>query len=182
MPERKGRTKEQSLWLVLVWVVTLAAMVGLGVLLGKYVLSYCASSLQAPRSSQTQTTGSSSQAKTNSQSSAISVPPSSPEVPGEESRIPSKEPAAATPDKTEITSGSDGVVDESVLYKVQVGEFYDRSEAEELRHELEDAGYPVFVTTVTPHRIQVGAFKNKANADALASELEAQGYSVIIMR
>jgi cell division septation protein DedD len=47
---------------------------------------------------------------------------------------------------------------------------------------LEEAGYPVFITPVTPYRIQVGAFQNRANADALARELEAKGYSVVIQR
>ena len=79
MPERKARSKEQSLWLVLVWVVTLAAMVGLGILLGKYVLSYCASSLQTPRSSQTPSIGSTKLAGSDLQSSATSVSPISPQ-------------------------------------------------------------------------------------------------------
>jgi|CZCA01.1.fsa_nt_gi cell division septation protein DedD len=177
MPERKGRSKEQSLWLVLVWVVTLAAMVGLGVLLGKYVLSYCASSLQAPRSSQAPTTGSGLLDSSDSQPSPIS--PKSTEEPDPR---PSGQPAAVTLDTTDITPGTREVAEESVLYRVQVGEFYERSKAEELGRKLEEAGYPVYVTSVTPYRIQVGAFQNKANAEALASELEAEGYSVIIQR
>lgn len=56
MPDGKTRSREQSIWLIMVWIVTLAAMVGLGVLIGKYVLSYYASSLQTPRSSQALTT------------------------------------------------------------------------------------------------------------------------------
>lgn len=169
MPERKGRSKEQSLWLVLVWVVTLAAMVGLGVLLGKYVLSYCASSLQAPRPSQAGT-------------NAVSVSPISPKPPEEQGAIQSGEPAFTTPDRTDTQVESGGIAEESTLYRVQVGEFYDRSEAEKLGRKLEEAGYPVFITPVTPHRIQVGAFQNKTNADALARELEAKGYSVVIQR
>ena len=169
MPERKTRSKEQSIWLVLVWVVTLAAMVGLGVLLGKYVLSYCASSLQAPRSSQAGT-------------NAVSVSPISPQSPEEQGSVQSGEPAFATPDKTDTTHESGGIAEESILYRVQVGEFYDRSEAEKLGRKLEEAGYPVFITPVTPYRIQVGAFQNRANADALARELETKGYSVVIQR
>jgi cell division septation protein DedD len=166
MQERKTRSKEQSIWLVLVWVVTLAAMVGLGVLLGKYVLSYCASSLQASRSGQAPTT-------------ASPISSESEKAPGATER----EEPDVTPRKTaEIVSGTGEITGEAVFYKVQVGEFHDRSEEEKVARVLEGAGYPVFITPGTPHRIQVGAFQNKANADSLAEELEAQGYYVVIQR
>ncbi|HXL04460.1 MAG: SPOR domain-containing protein [Firmicutes bacterium] len=182
MPERKGRSKEQSLWLVLVWVVTLAAMVGLGVLLGKYVLSYCASSLQAPRSSLPATTGTGSLGSSDSGSGAGAVSPISPKSQEDQGAIPSGKPTYDAPDRADNTLASGGIAEESVLYRVQVGEFYDRSEAEKLGRKLEEAGYPVFITQVIPYRIQVGAFQNKANADALATEIEAKGYSVIVQR
>lgn len=182
MPERKTRSKEQSMWLVLVWVVTLAAMVGLGVLLGKYVLSYCASSLQTPRSSQTPTTESTLVGGNNSQSGVMSASPISPESQEVPSATRAEEPGVATHGTTEIATGTGGITGESVFYRVQVGEFYDRSEAEGVGRVLEAAGYPVFITPGTPHRIQVGAFQNKVNADSLGEELEAQGYSVVIQR
>ena len=182
MPERKGRSREQSLWLVLVWVVTLAAMVGLGVLLGKYVLSYCASSLQAPRSDQIGTTGSNQLGSSDLQSGAVSKPSIPSKLPEEQDTTLSEVPAAATPDSTDVIPGPGETVEELVLYRVQVGQFYDRSEAKEVGRELEEAGYPVYVTTEEPYRVQVGAFQNRVNADALASELEAQGYSVVIQR
>jgi hypothetical protein len=181
MPERKGRSKERSLWLALVWVVTLAAMVGLGVLLGKYVLSYCASSLQAPRTSQIGTTESDRLDSNDLQGSAISIPPVSSQSSDEQDSALYEVPAA-TPDRTDIAPESSEITEVSVLYRVQVGQFYDRSEAKELGYKLEEAGYPVYVTTVAPYRVQVGAFQNRANADTLASELEAQGYSVVIQR
>lgn len=182
MPERKGRSKEQSLWLVLVWVVTLAAMVGLGVLLGKYVLSYCASSLQTPRSSQTPTTKSTLAGSNDSQSGGMSASPISPGSQHVPTATQPEEPDVTAHGTTETASGTGGLTSESVLYKVQVGEFYDRSEAEKVGRVLEGAGYPVFITPGTPHRIQVGAFQNKANADSLREELEAKGYSVVIQR
>ncbi|NLB73486.1 MAG: SPOR domain-containing protein [Firmicutes bacterium] len=182
MPERKTRTKEQSIWLVLVWVVTLAAMVGLGVLLGKYVLSYCASSLQTPRPGQTLTTESTPADSNSSQSGAMPASPISPELQKAPSTTQLKEPDAAIRGTTETASGTGEVTGESVFYKVQVGEFYERGEADRVGRVLEEAGYPIFITPGIPHRIQVGAFQNKANADSLAKELEAQGYSVIIQR
>jgi len=93
-----------------------------------------------------------------------------------------EEPDVTTRETAEITAGTGGITGESVFYRVQVGEFYDRSEAEKVGHVLEGAGYPIFITPGTPHRIQVGAFQNKANADSLREELEAQGYSVVIQR
>jgi len=95
--------------------VTLAAMVGLGVLLGKYVLSYCASSLQAPRSSQAPTTGSGLLDSSDSQPSPIS-----PKSTEERDPRPSGQPAAVTLDTTDITPGTREVAEESVLYRVQL--------------------------------------------------------------
>lgn len=180
--ERKGRSKEQSLWLALVWVVTLAAMVGLGILLGKYVLSYCASSLQAPRTIQSGTTGSNQSGSSNLTDSLMSKPPISPTpTEGQGTSMPSV-PPASTQDTAATAPESGVVAADSTLYRVQVGEFYDRSEAETLGRELEEAGYPIFITSSIPYRIQVGAFREKPNADKLASELEAKGYSVVIQR
>jgi cell division septation protein DedD len=182
MPERKARSKEQSLWLVLVWVVTLAAMVGLGILLGKYVLSYCASSLQTPRSSQTPSIGSTKLAGSDLQSSATSVSPISPQSQEAPSATTEENRDVTVYGRTEITSETSETSGESVFYRVQVGEFYDRSEAERVGRVLEEAGYPIFITPGIPHRIQVGAFQSKVNADSLAQELESQGYSVVIQR
>jgi cell division septation protein DedD len=176
MPDGKTRSREQSIWLIMVWIVTLAAMVGLGVLIGKYILSYYASSLQTPRSSQALTTQqriASSDSTQKDETPASSIATGAEQVPAQTKP---QEPAAGTQTQPGIT----GVASGSVLYKVQVGEFYDRSEAEKVARVLEEAGYPIYITPGAPHRIQVGAFQNKANADALKEQLEAEGYSVVI--
>ncbi|NLS44424.1 MAG: SPOR domain-containing protein [Firmicutes bacterium] len=182
MSERAGRTKERSLWFVLVWIVTLGAMVGLGILLGKYVLSYYASSLQSSRTNEVSIAELSPSEHDNSQSVAIPVSPISPEPQEKQKGVLSKDPTVSAPGEAGITRGSTGISEEPILYKVQVGEFHNREEAEDLGRKLEEAGYPVFITPVAPHRIQIGAFQNKANADALVKEIETQGYPVIVQQ
>lgn len=67
------------------------------------------------------------------------------------------------------------------LYKVQVGAFSKKENAENLAIELGSQGYDVYVYQVDGlYKVQVGAFKDKSNAEKLASELEAKGYSVYV--
>ena len=168
MSERRTRTKEQSLWFALVWVVTLAAMVGLGVLLGKYVLSYCASSLQVQQPSKTQT--------------RTSMLPVSQEPYIKVDEMEPDKPDIASHKEEQTSRNTNGIIASSSLYRVQTGEFYDKQEAEKVANILADSGYPVYITPEMPFRIQVGAFQDKDNADSLAKELETQGYPVIIKK
>lgn len=73
-----------------------------------------------------------------------------------------------------------------VFYRVQVGAFNEKSNADNLAKKLEKAGYDALVVTVKQdskvfYRVQVGAFNEKANADALAKRLENDGYDAIVV-
>ncbi len=68
----------------------------------------------------------------------------------------------------------------SVRYKVQLGPFPERAEAMNIAAELEDYGYPVFVSPGVPCYVQVGAFANPVNADQLQRELSEKGFSAFI--
>ena len=73
-----------------------------------------------------------------------------------------------------------------VFYRVQVGAFNEKSNADNLAKKLEKAGYDALVVTVKQdskvfYRVQVGAFNEKANADALAKRLENDGYDTIVV-
>lgn len=67
-------------------------------------------------------------------------------------------------------------------YRVRVGSYTTKAEAQAAAKELEAKGYPIYVTGSGPYLIQVGAFKVKQNADKLQDELEAQGYQVSVVR
>lgn len=67
------------------------------------------------------------------------------------------------------------------LYKVQVGAFSNKENADDLAKELEAKGYDAYVYEEDGlYKVQVGAFAEKSNAEELAAELEAQGYDVYI--
>jgi N-acetylmuramoyl-L-alanine amidase len=70
----------------------------------------------------------------------------------------------------------------STLYKVQVGAFSVRANADNLANELKGKGYsPMVVTVGGLYKVQVGAFSVRANAEALVTELKSKGYEAIIV-
>ncbi|HHY47701.1 MAG TPA: SPOR domain-containing protein [Firmicutes bacterium] len=66
------------------------------------------------------------------------------------------------------------------VYRVQVGAFTERANADRLAGELKAQGYEVYVTGEPPFRVQVGAFSRKENATSLANELKGKGYQVYV--
>lgn len=85
---------------------------------------------------------------------------------------------------------ADGVIDtigeqcpqeEQRLYRVQVGAFRNRQNADRLLNELKSQGYPAFmVMTDGLYKVQVGAFRNLDNAVKLEARLKRQGYDTFI--
>lgn len=70
---------------------------------------------------------------------------------------------------------------ETAVYKVQVGAFKAKENADNLAKELERKGYSTFVFLEQGlYKAQVGAFSQKENADRLAAKLRKQGYSTFI--
>lgn len=70
----------------------------------------------------------------------------------------------------------------TTLYKVQVGAFSIRANADNLVNELKGKGYSPFVVTEGGlYKVQVGAFSIRANADALVRELKSKGYDAIVV-
>ncbi|NPV53336.1 MAG: SPOR domain-containing protein [Firmicutes bacterium] len=73
------------------------------------------------------------------------------------------------------TTGSSG--ETPVFYRVRVGSFDNKADAEELAARLGAEGYPTYVNASPPYTVQVGAFQQKENADRLVEELRSKGYS-----
>ncbi|MGE5573743.1 MAG: SPOR domain-containing protein [Bacillota bacterium] len=180
MPERRGRVG-QSLSMLLVLVIVAALAIGLGVLMGRYAFGLLASGpgpddgragqLSAPV------------APGGATDDAASTSPTEPGAPLPGGTSPENERSAGTvPYPVEEGAEAPTAAPGEILYRVQVGEFDDRTGAETLARELSGAGYPGFVTSAAPYRVQVGAFADKANADSLVAELEAKGYTVVVMR
>lgn len=74
-----------------------------------------------------------------------------------------------------VTSGTVGS-----MFRVQVGAFQEKENAEKLKEELARQGYEAVVSATAPYRVQVGAFVNEENAKRVAEELESKGYPVYI--
>jgi N-acetylmuramoyl-L-alanine amidase len=68
------------------------------------------------------------------------------------------------------------------LFKVQVGAFSERANAERVVAQLKEAGYEAMIITGPPHRVQTGAFSSQENAERLAQELRQKGFEAIVVR
>jgi len=68
-----------------------------------------------------------------------------------------------------------------VLYRVQVGAYISRENAEARAAKLREEGFDAYVTqSGTLYKVQVGAFAIRENAERLAAQLKAAGYEVLI--
>lgn len=72
--------------------------------------------------------------------------------------------------------------DGKTLYRVQVGAFKNKANADRMYHRLKAAGYDTYMVQGGDglYRVQTGAFKNRQNANNLASKLKKAGYDVYI--
>jgi N-acetylmuramoyl-L-alanine amidase len=69
------------------------------------------------------------------------------------------------------------------LYKIQVGAFKQRNNAESFSARLKNDGFQNFITSDNNlFKIQAGAFKERKNADELAQKLRNSGYQPYVFR
>lgn len=68
-----------------------------------------------------------------------------------------------------------------VLYRVQVGAYSKKANADAMLEKIKKAGFDAFVTKVDNlYKVQVGAFSKKANADAMLEKVKKAGYEAFI--
>lgn len=75
-------------------------------------------------------------------------------------------------------------VDESndVLYRVQVGAFSKKENAETMQKHVKEAGYDSFIVKIDElYKVQLGAFKHKENATKFVSELKYAGFMAYVV-
>lgn len=69
------------------------------------------------------------------------------------------------------------------LYRVQVGAFKNRDNANALADRLKKDGYQNFISSVNGlFKVQAGAFRDKQNADVLMQQLRSLGYQPYVYR
>jgi N-acetylmuramoyl-L-alanine amidase len=68
-----------------------------------------------------------------------------------------------------------------ILYRVQVGAYSIKANADKLQAELKSKGIDCFVKQINGlYKVQCGAYSVRANADAMANRLKSLGYSCFI--
>ena len=68
-----------------------------------------------------------------------------------------------------------------VLYRVQVGAFSKKTNADAMLKKLKAAGFDTYMVQVDGlYKVQVGAYSKKSNADAMAARLKASGFDTYI--
>ena len=83
---------------------------------------------------------------------------------------------------TESPSTATEEATSDTLYRVQMGAFKDKANADTLLKKVKAAGYDAFITTVNSlYKVQVGAYKKKANAEKQTEKLKAAGFEAIIV-
>ncbi len=71
--------------------------------------------------------------------------------------------------------------EEQTIYRVQVGAFSSKENAQNFEKELESKGYDTYIIKVNNiYKVQAGAFSVKKNAESLCAKLKADGYDAFI--
>ena len=70
----------------------------------------------------------------------------------------------------------------NILYRVQVGVFSERQNADRMVARLKELGYDAIILGGPPYRVQTGAFSSRENADRFSDELKSKGFEVIVVR
>lgn len=77
--------------------------------------------------------------------------------------------------------GSTGTSDSGVLYRVQVGAYSIKTNADAQLARVKEAGFDTYMIQIDGmYKIQVGAYSKKENADAMANKLKAAGFDTFI--
>lgn len=82
-----------------------------------------------------------------------------------------------TETKTEVKTET------SVLYRVQIGAYSQRKNAEAMLTKVKNAGFDAFIVQVgSLYKVQVGAFSVRANAEAMLAKVKKAGFSAFIAK
>ncbi len=112
------------------------------------------------------------------------TPPQATPGPAATSAAPATPAESPTSQRTPGVSGTREAApgQQAVLYKVQVGAFSTRENAEEREAALRRDGFsPYLVIERGLYKVRVGAFRNRATAEELAERVRARGYEVVIV-
>jgi DedD protein len=96
---------------------------------------------------------------------------------------PAPAPAPATPRTRVDSPAPTQSVVSGPVFRVQVGAFRSRENAEFLVEKLQRDGFRPYINFVAGmHRVRIGPFTNRADADQAAEDLRAKDYEAFVMR
>jgi len=82
----------------------------------------------------------------------------------------------------EFKNGIENQDNPDTLYKVQIGAFSQRENAEQLSNQATSQGFENFIVYEGGlYKVQIGAFSNRANAESLADQARNAGFDVYIV-
>lgn len=80
------------------------------------------------------------------------------------------------------STGSSSTSTSSTLYKVQVGAYSNKTNADEMLKKIKNSGFDGIVVKVDNlYKVQVGAYSNKTNANSVMTQLKQKGFSGFIV-
>lgn len=166
----RGSKVNDTLFVVGTVIATAAVATFLGYLVGMYGIQRITGSGPVPRVRNVEVTSKSlSTAEEVKAASTVSQAP-----------LPSHQPSQ-TPTPTQPQSRSDDR--RTALYRVQVGAFSVRANADNMVRRLkEEIGLDAIVVGTGPYRVQVGAFSDRSNAERLRQELISKGYEAVVVQ
>lgn len=162
---KKKKSSGQGANFVITLVTLSVIFVFFGYLIGTYAVSVLREQHQASMQLARQDTSVPVVRSETSSAPATSTPPTSPPAQPVEPEAASPPPAPA-----------------GDLYRVQVGVFSERANAERMLSMLREAGYEGIIISGPPHRVQTGAFSSQENAAKLRDELIQKGFEAIVVR
>jgi cell division septation protein DedD len=159
--EKKGSGQRAN------FVVTLVTLSIVFIFFGYLIGKYAVQTLQG----QHQTT-----AQPVRQELTVSAPASPREEPPSVSSVPTASTQGAPTPATLPPQQSEA------FYRVQVGVFSERANADRMVAMLKEQGYEGIIVPGPPYRVQTGAFSSQANATRLVEELVGKGFEAIVVR
>jgi cell division septation protein DedD len=156
---RKKKKKKQGTGQAANFVISLITLSIIFILVGYLIGNYAVKALQQQHRASMQQTR-----------EAVSAPPVVLNSPS-----PAPTPPAPQEERTPAAPST-------ALFKVQVGAFSERANAERVVAQLKEAGYEAVIMSGPPFRVQTGAFSSQENADRLAQELRQKGFEAIVVR
>ncbi len=172
---KKDSKAANTLFVIGSIVATAAAGTFLGYLVGLYAVAQLTGPGSLPRVDSITVTGDKLLQNPAAVNAKASVPEAESRQPVSESEVKSAQPAVKSSEPSRPSNPS-------ILYRVQVGAFSVRDNAQSLAERLQkEEELPAVIAGSGPYRVQVGAFGERTNADNLAVKLKDKGYPVLVV-